>query len=305
MQSILHPGQRLWRSIGIWLICWLAIKNVPASAQEQAKEVPYVLSTRVGTELDSIEVEYFNVFPELDHVRSVVYRKDNLDNVRMLVSLANGGDTTITFSSLAAVELGKMIDHFEQLSRKPDLVNWKLLPGYNQNRFNYFESSGRNLRVRFLNGSQVTGRILMVSDSAIFLWTKSGDFDPVEFMRHVMVIRPSEVEEVLIRPNISSKLFGASIGAGIAIGALQIGYNLTGESNFLLSTNSVVLLGIGAAAGSIGGYLFDSFSVVGRKKKIHGSFDQFILARKRISTHGMFRSVFPPELKTLAGQRGY
>jgi hypothetical protein len=305
MQSILHPGQRLWRSFGRWLVCWFVFVGMPVLAQEQPKEQPYVLSTRVGAELDSVEVEYFNVFPELDHVRSVVYRKDNLDNVRMLISLANGGDTTITFSSLAAAELGKMIDHFEQLSSKPELVNWKLLPGYNQNRFNYFENSGRNLRVRFLNGSQVTGRILMVSDSAIFLWTKSGDFDPVDFMRHVMIIRPSEVKEVLIRPNISSKLFGASIGAGIAIGALQIGYNLTGESDFLLSTNSIVLLGIGAAAGSIGGYLFDSFSVVGRKKKFQGSYDQFVLAKKRIATNGMFRAIFPPELKTLPGMRGY
>lgn len=292
------------------------------SAQGQAKEQEYVLSNRVGPELDSVEVEYFNIFPELDHVRSVVYRRDNLDNVRMLVSLANGRDTTLTFSSLAAQELGKMIDQFESLSRKPELINWSLLPGYNANRFNYFEGSGRNLKVTFLNPdtltdsergkgrdslkkATVTGRILMVTDSAIFLWMKSGDFQPAEFERYVKVIRPKDIQVATIKPNISSKLFGASIGAGLAIGALQIGYNLTGESDFLLSTNSVVLLGIGAVAGSIGGFMFDSFSSIGRKKKIMGSYENFIKAKKRLGSHAMFRQIFPPELKTLKGVKGY
>ncbi|HOY96084.1 MAG TPA: hypothetical protein PK509_10120 [Catalimonadaceae bacterium] len=277
------------------LLSWLCVQ-LDAKAQTD-EPPPFVLSERVGQELDSIEVEYFNVFPELDEVKSVVYRKDNLENVKMLVSMANGSDTTISFSKLAAEQLTIMIDRFEDLADSSDLVNWKLLPGYSQGKFNYFENSGRTVKVNTSEGI-FTGRMLQISDTALLLYSKKGDFKPKDFGRYVKKIAPQTIKSIEIKPNLSSKLFGASFGAGLAVGALQLGYNVTGASNYILSTNSILLLGIGGLLGSVGGFFFDGISTIGRFKDVNQDFNKYLKVKESVRSKAMFNSVYPPELKT-------
>lgn len=274
--------------------CFLILINAKAQSNEPP---PFVLSERVGQELDSVEVEYFNVFPELDAVKSVVYRKDNLENVKMLVSMANGSDTTISFSKLAAEQLTIMIDRFEDLSDSSNLVNWKLLPGYSQGKFNYFENSGRTVKVTTSEGV-FTGRMLQISDTALLLYSKKGDFKPQNFSRYVKKIAPHTIKSIEIKPNLSSKLFGASFGAGLAVGALQLGYNVTGASNYILSTNSILLLGIGGLLGSVGGFFFDGISTIGRFKDVNQDYNTYLKVKESIRSKAIFNSVYPPELKT-------
>jgi hypothetical protein len=278
-----------------FFLCFFLIQFI---AHSQTNEPPpFVISERVGQELDSVEVEYFNVFPELNGVKSVVYRKDNLENVKMLVSMSNGSDTTISFSKLAAEQLTIMIDRFEDLADVPDLVNWKLLPGYSQGKFNYFESSGRTVKVNTSEGV-FTGRMLQISDSALLLYSNKGDFKPQNFSRYVKKIAPHTIKSIEIKPNLSSKLFGASFGAGLAVGVLQLGYNVTGASNYILSTNSILLLGIGGLLGSVGGFLFDGISTIGRYKDVNQDFNTYLKVKESIRFKAIFNSVYPPELKT-------
>lgn len=279
-----------------FFVCFFLLQFVAMAQSDEP--LPFVLSERVGKELDSVEVEYFNVFPELDGVKSVVYRKDNLENVKMLVSMANGSDTTISFSKLAAEQLTIMIDRFEDLADNPDLVNWKLLPGYSQGKLNYFESSGRTVKVNTSDG-MYSGRMLMVSDTALFLYLKKGDFKPFEFLKYVKRIAPQTIKSIEIKPNLSSKLFGASFGAGLAVGALQLGYNVTGASDYILSTNSILLLGIGGLLGSVGGFFFDGISTIGRFKDVNQDFNTYLKVKESIRSKAMFNAVYPPELKTL------
>lgn len=280
----------------LFFLLYLLLVQPFAMAQTN-EPPPFVLSERVGQELDSVEVEYFNVFPELDGVKSVVYRKDNLENVKMLVSMANGSDTTISFSKLAAEQLSVMIDRFEDLADSSDLVNWKLLPGYSQGKFNYFESSGRTVKVNTTDGV-FTGRMLQISDTALLLYSKKGDFKPKDFGRYGKRIAPHTIKSIEIKPNLSSKLFGASFGAGLAVGALQLGYNVTGASNYILSTNSILLLGIGGLLGSVGGFFFDGISTIGRFKDVNQDFNTYLKVKESIRSKAIFNSVYPPELKT-------
>jgi hypothetical protein len=180
----------------------------------------FELSKRVGSDLDSVEIEYFNVFPEIDFVKSAVYRKDNFGNILLLLSFSNGRDSTVTISKMAGEELSRLIDGFESVADKEDLINWKLLPGFSPNRLNYFENTGRNITVNTKEGS-FSGRILIVSDSSIFIWQKKGSFQPVDCDRFIKHFHFSQIKSIEIRPSISSKLFGASIGAGLAVGAIQ------------------------------------------------------------------------------------
>jgi hypothetical protein len=300
MQTISINGPISFSASVISGLCFfLSWFVVPFSLPAQSEDpMPFVLSERVGPELDSVEVEYFNVFPNLDGVKSVVYRKDNLENVKMLVSMANGSDTTISFSKLAAEQLSVLINRFEDLADSSGLVNWKLLPGYSQGKFNYFESSGRTVKVTTSEGV-FTGRMLQISDTALLLYLKKGDFKPKDFSRYVKRIAPHIIKSIELKPSLSSKLFGASFGAGLAVGALQLGYNVTGASNYILSTNSILLLGIGGLIGSVGGFFFDGISTIGRFKDVNQDFNTYLKVKESLRAKAMFNSVYPPELKTL------
>jgi hypothetical protein len=216
----------------------------------------------------------------------------------MVVSMANGKDTILTFSALAAQQLTTMIDQFERLPDNPGLVNWKLLPGYNPDRFNFFENTARNLKITTDSGV-FSGRTLMASDTMVCLWLKKGSFDPADFKRFVRCFSPGEIQKLEVKPSISSRWFGASIGAGLGIGILQLGYNVTGESNFLFSSNSIVILGVGAAAGSVCGYFFDGIMAPSRRRTIGKDVNRYLKFKDKLRSHAMFKDIFPPELRYL------
>lgn len=267
-------------------------------AQEN-EPAPFLLSPRVGETLDSVEVEYFSIFPDLDGVKSVVYRKDNFDNLQMLVSLFNGKDTTLLFSPLAIPELQTLINQYEKIPDNRNLVKWNLLPGMSASKLNYFENVGRKAVVYTTHG-KFTGRLLTFRDSAIYLWQKQGSFMPEPgYQRFIKKISPDSIRKIRLKPSVSSKVFGASLGAGVALGLLGFGYNLTGSSDYLLSSNSLVLLGIGAGAGSVIGVLADGAMRIGRVKTINGNRELFREAAYRWGSRAMFHRIYPPELKNL------
>jgi hypothetical protein len=289
--------KQFYRHYFSWLLIYFfTVAGLNNSYSQSLDNELFILSDRVGSELDSNEIEYFNLFPNLDNVKSSVYRKDNFENLRMLVSLANGKDTTITFSKLATEQLSKLIDHFESLSDSSELVDWKLLPGYSNRKLNYYESTGRNVKVSTSEGS-FAGRLLLVRDSSLCLWLKKGDFKPFNCQRFIKKIDPKTIKSIEIRPNLSSKLFGASLGAGLAIGALQLGYNVTDASDYVLSSNSILLLGLGALVGSVGGFFFDGISTIGRYKDVNQDIKLYNKVKGSVSSKAMFHVVFPPELK--------
>ena len=277
------------------LLVWLVCAQTHFSKAQSNSE--FELSPRVGSSLDSNEIEYFNIFPDFDNIRSAVYRKDNLGNVRFLLSKANGSDTTVTLSKMGGEELGKLINQFEKVADEPSLVNWNLLQGFHQAKLNYFESTGRNVTVYALSGT-FSGRLLMATDSAVCIWQKKGDFQPDDCQRYVKRIPYSEIRALEMRPAFSSKVFGASIGAGLAIAAVQLGLRITTHGDYLNSANSLAILAVGGLAGAVGGFFFDGIASIGRYKSINQNFSNYSRVLKKIRKHGMFNSVFPPELSS-------
>jgi hypothetical protein len=255
----------------------------------------FELSPRVGNELDSIEIEYFNFFPELDFVKSAVYRKDNFGNIRFLLSTANGKDTTVTISKMAAKELACLINRFEDVPDSSGIINWRLLPGFDPSKLNYFENVGRQVTVN-TPGGNFSGRLLMASDSAISIWQRKGDFIPADCDRYIKRFQYSDIISLEIRPGFSTKLFGASIGAALAVTAVQLGFNITNKEDYLFSGNSIFLLGIGGLTGAVFGFFFDGFSTIGRYKEIEKDYNRYRKVQQKIRANAMFDRIFPPEL---------
>ncbi len=276
----------------ILLACFLCTQAHLSKAQGNSD---FELSPRVGSYLDSNEIEYFNIFPDFDNIRSAVYRKDNLDNIRFLLSKANGFDTTVTMSKMGGEELRKLINQFEKVADDPRLVKWNLLPGFHQAKLNYFESTGRNVTVYAISGT-FSGRLLMATDSAVCVWQKKGDFQPDDCQLFVKRIPYSDIRALEVRPAFSSKVFGASIGAGLAVAAVQLGFKITTHEDYLNSANSLAILAVGALAGAVGGFFFDGIASIGRYKSINQNFSNYSRVLKKIRKHGMFNTVFPPEL---------
>jgi hypothetical protein len=271
---------------------WLSAGVSRAQVQPESA---FELSSRVGSYLDSNEIEYFNIFPELDYIKSAVYRKDNFGNIRFLLSSAGGKDTAVTISKMAGVELMKLIDRFEDIPDSIKIVNWRLLPGFDPGKLNYFENVGRNVTV-YSGSGNFSGRLLMASDSSVSIWTRKDDFSPIDCDRFIKRFHFSEIKALEVKPSISTKLFGASIGAGLALAAIQLGFNITNKEDYLTSGNSLFLLGIGGLAGAVGGFFFDGFSSIGRYKEIDSDYEKFRKVRAKIRANAMFDKIVPPEL---------
>lgn len=286
--------KEVFRNLLLLLLTAIAFGH-PLSSFSQ-NEQAFELSPRVGADLDSNEIEYFNIFPELDFIRSAVYRKDNFGNIRFLLSRADGKDTTITISMLAGQELVKLVNRFEDVPDSTKIVKWSLLPGFDPARLNYFENVGRNATV-YTDKGKFSGRLLMATDSAVLIWMKKGDFQPSGCDGYIKRFPYTSISALEIKPSISTKLFGASIGAGLALAAIQLGFNITNKEDYLRSGNSLFLLGIGGLAGAIGGFFFDGISSIGRYKEVNFNFAQFQKVREKIRAHAMFDKVYPPELK--------
>jgi len=273
----------------------ILLSLVSFSWAQQSEPAPFVLSQRVGLEIDSIEAEYFNLFPDLDGVKSVVYRKDNLENLRMLVSLANGQDTTVTFSRLATQELTRYIDHHEVLIDSTSLVNWDLLPGYNVNKLNYFEDHGSVVFVRRLDGTLQVGKLLMVSDTMVQLWTSAQPFRPNLFPQNILRIPVREIDQIQRKQDLSGRIFGITLGAGLGIAALAITVDVGNPENFD-ATGTLLVLGGGAILGAGLGYLYDQSTISRRKYKIFGIYDNYLKIKPKLLKRVMFTGVYPPEL---------
>jgi hypothetical protein len=266
-------------------------------AQNENSE-EFVLSPRIGLEIDSLEAEYFNLFPEIDHVKGAVYRKDNLGNLQMLVSLASGKDTTITFSVLGTQELARYIEKYEVLPDSVKLVNWNLLPGFDPGKRNFYESYGAKVFVYSNEGKKLSaGRLLKITDQNVFVWNEKKHFQPSLIPKAVQKIPAADISKIERRQDLTGKIFGMSLGAGIGI-AIMNPVSLVGADNLSLE-NTVYLMAGGAIVGAALGWVFDLLSISRRKYKINGDPNKFKKAKAKLQKRAKFTTIFPPELKTL------
>lgn len=265
---------------------------------QTAEPEPYILSQRIGLEIDSVEAEYFNIFPGLDGVKSAVYRQDNLGNLRILVSLATGKDTALTFSKLAAEQLRYYIDNHEVLVDRSDLVNWDLLPGYNLNRINYFENHGNMVFVE-TDSTTLYGCLMLVTDSSVLLWNAPQPFQPRNWQMFTKKILVKDINQIESCQDLTGRLFGITLGAGLGAALVNVGYNgdFGAVSNF--GGDILALVVGGGIVGAGLGYLFDISTLSRRRFNIHKNQELFLSKRRKLERRAMFHLIYPPELRDI------
>lgn len=284
--------------VAFWFLLLFSGIQTFSLAQRSEKE-SYCISQRIGLEIDSIESEYFNIFPELDGVKSAVYRQDNFGNVRLLVSLASGNDTTIMFSKLAAQQLGVYIDKHEVLLDSSYLVDWGLLPGYNLNRINYFEDHGTLVFVK-TDSTVLAGKLLLVTDSTVLLWSNKQPFRPETWELYTKVIRVSDIVQIERKQDLTGRIFGITLGAGLGAAILNAGFAVFGTENLSPENTLYLVIGGGLIGAGIG-YLYDISTVSRRKYQIQKSTELFLKQKQKLEKRAVFTKVYPPELRNLSG----
>jgi hypothetical protein len=289
--SFFHKGAYSIRLFACFFLYFLVFYTSLAQTEE-----PFVLSPRIGTDIDSLEAEYFNLFPDLDNVKGAAYRIDNLGNLQMLVSLSNGQDTTVTFSVLGTQELQKYIDNFEILPDNVKLINWNLLPGFDPGKRNFYESFGAQMFV--YSGKEMrAGRLLKITDNHVYLWKQTKFFRPDAFPANVEKIPALDITKMERKQDLTGKIFGMSIGAGIGI-AIMNPASLFGADNLTLD-NTVYLMAGGAIIGAALGWFYDLLSISRRKYKINNDPALYLKAKNKLQHRTKFSAIGPPELKTL------
>lgn len=264
----------------------------------QSKEdQSFVLSNRIGVEIDSIEAEYFNLFPDLDGVKSAVYRKDNLENLQMLVSLSNGTDTTLIFSKLATAELSKYIEKQEILRDSINLIDWGLLPDYGLSKMNHFEDFGSLLYIQLKDNTIVAGRLMKITDKGLIIWQGKQPTRPNFFPDLMRVVRPEEIKKLERKQDITGKIFGISMGIGLGIAASNIlflgSFNPDGQD----LANTALAIGVGALVGTGIGLLYDFTSISRRKYNFESKKFEYEKLYAKLKKRAIFSAIYPPEMK--------
>lgn len=277
---------------------FLFIFALPSFGQTNEGQ-PFVLSDRVGLEIDSNEVEYFNLFPDLDGVKSVVYRRDNLENMQMLVSLANGQDTTLIFSKLATIELSKYIDKHEILRDSATLIKWDLLPDYGLSKMNYFEDYGSLLIVQLKDSTVQAGKLMKMTANGILLWQGKQPTRPNLFPNLIKSVRWDEIKKIQVKQDLSGKIFGISMGVGLGIAISNILFLGSLQPDAQDLTNTLVAIGVGGLIGTSIGLLYDYSTVSRRKFNFESHKFDLQKVKRKLSKRAIFDKVYPPELKVI------
>ncbi len=277
------------------LIFWF-FSPLKLFAQTETAET-FVLSQRVGADLDSNEIEYFNIFPDIDRVKGAVYRLDNFENLRMLLSLHDGRDTTITFSKIGALELRKYIDKHELLPDSQNIVNWELLPGYGLWKMNFFEDHGSILYVK-CDTVTYAGKLLKIEDDHLILWASTQPFRPGTWHTYSKKIPANSITRIERKQDLTGKIFGITMGAGIGAAFFALIYgNFDFES--LSLQNTILLIGGGGVIGGGLGWLYDGLTISRRKYKIEMNMVNYLKIKSKLEKRAIFSKIFPPELKNL------
>jgi hypothetical protein len=274
--------------------CFGLLHLEQASAQDNQAE-PFVLNNRIGLVIDSMEAEYFNLFPTLDGVKSAVYRRDNFGNVRMLLSLSNGKDTTLTFSKLAAAELSKYIEKQEILTDSSNIINWSLLPGYGLSRLNFFENHGSMVYVRMMDKTTIGGKLLRLTDSTVILWTSMRAFRPQLFPEYIKSIPVQDIQRIDRKQDLSGKIFGITIGVGLGVALFAATVDI-GSLETINVQQTLAVLAAGALIGGGLGFIYDFSTISRRKYRLDGQLNPYLKIKSNLEKRAMFSKIYPPEL---------
>jgi hypothetical protein len=290
-----------WRgwlaAAGLVLVCIL-----PAWAIEQAR--PYAISSRIGSEIDSEERDYFGLFPGFEGFTIARTRKSaGGDVVIYLLREGSDRDSTIIINAHVEPVLRAYIEDFESILRGDAAARWDLLFDLADQPDISLRQHGKRAKVIVGDGGEISGELLFASNDVLLLWQGDKPFAWDDKGAGIKPVAPRDIEHIAVSTGTS---FWASLGGGAGGGfllSLIIMSGLDGldedsenPENFTFRQYATVT-GIATGIGLVGGAVYGA---------ARGSEDEYVVGFQstnydmhltKVRKKCLFREAPPPEFR--------
>lgn len=246
---------------------------------------PLAPSWRVGTSIDSLEREYFGLFPSVDGFRSATAISAG-DSVRFTIARTTS-DTSMSIARENFDELGRYIDRVEAVLTGAATIDWNRLPRVRGSR--QF-ADGEDVLVTLAGGREVAGRLATAEPSGLTVWTSDDTYDPALIGDHLIAIPTHRIE--YLRSG-SSFLLGAAAGVA-TLGGLAAYAHTAGDESAVGVPGLALSVIVGGTIGGTISSLGDVDEPIGGSERLLGQ----VLPRLRRDR--IFFEVAPPELRAHA-----
>ena len=186
--------------------------STSATAQELFR-----LSERVGSGIDSIERQYFRLFPNVENFESATLRMGNDSTVQISITgqfYDERQDSVLIRNRNDADQLGYLIDNYERLKRKDSL---RLLKGFDQS-MNVDLSTMQTDPIQLITRSGELYRypLLSVEDKGVYLWDPATDYDWQNPLHNTRFVKYHDIYHVQTVSH-SSLIHGGIVGSGLGL----------------------------------------------------------------------------------------
>ncbi len=263
-----------------------------AARAEEGREQPYVLSDRVGSEIDRYERDYFGLFPRIGGFRSATTTVRNDGSVAFRVRSFAGGmerDSTMVVAADDVAGIAALIDDYEtKVDRGRRMVGKA--------------ADIKLFVVRLTSGERTESQIAYIGDSLLVFWPGDSQFCRSRLHQIDQVLHYSEIGGISYSDEMSiaesaelGALIGAPVGAAIYTG-------IAADSEFIDPSWETALFGalVCGGAGAVVGLVVGIVKEVDAScMEVGGSRSEHAAARARIRRSTMFPVLPPPEIRAL------
>lgn len=289
---------RAWSGI----VCLMCASVVLA----QDNALPYVLSSRVGEDIDQSERDYFGLFPsakDFVSAKSFVYADGRVAFVITRKTNEGISDSTLIINTEKAEELHGFIEDFEMILRKERSVRWELIarlvhvPSFAYN-------DGVEMTITTRGSEQHTGTMLYATDSLLVLWQSTDPYNWRNLKSSGKTVRFSEIEHIVIK---REGWFWSGLGYGALIGG-GLGAVIGLASHDAILAPGIVALVWGITLGvptALVGGIIGAIQGIDEDFIIKGNAETYKAIVPALKKHAIFSSLPPPELQTFVKHKEF
>ena len=230
-------------------------------------QTPYVLSQRVGSEIDSSEIAYFMLFPHVRKLHSARLTLENDSTIKMEGEKLIRGEfrDTILYVPLNHLQqVGAIVDKYEEFMQRASMTDFASI--YPLIAPVLLPMKSVKFEVTLQDGTTYVNDLFSATDSGFYMWKSEKGFDWQNPSDNIQYISSDKIYR-LQSPSYSSKfLVGGLVGGGVGLG---LGTFVYSETESIISGLSTVagLASLGVSVSSNGS---GSFVIIdGSRSKYH------------------------------------
>lgn len=288
------------------IFCLLFASGVLA----QDNALPYVLSNRIGENVDRSERDYFGLFPspkDFVSAKSFAHTDGRVEFMITWQTKEGISHSTLTINPENAEVLRGFIEDFEMVLRKERQVRWDLIadlarvPSYTYNRAVEIRMATRGVK-------QHTGTVLYAADSLLVLWQSTDPYNWRKLRISGKAVRFQEIQQIVVKREGRFWLGvgqGALIGGGLgAVIGLASGDDTKVWSRFPGGAKALQLsIALGIPAALVGG-ISGAIQGIDEDVIIEGNAEAYETIVPALKKGAVFSSLPPPELQNFLEQKG-